>query len=81
MKNGLRFVTLYRRQGSSRKFILDECSVLVYLFMILLDAVLSPGQLIIPALTLAIDISFLLGTLNQSNDLSLNQKNLQPLVY
>ena len=31
--------------------------------MILLYGILSPGQLIIPALTLAIDLSFLLGSL------------------
>ena len=31
--------------------------------MILLDGILSPGQLIIPTLTLAIDLSFLLGSL------------------
>ena len=54
-----------------RKFILDECSVLFYLFMILLDGILSPGQLIIPARMLAIDLSFLLGSfkLNQSEEL------------
>ena len=48
------------------------------LFKILLEGILSPVQLIIPVLTLAIDLSFLLGTLklNQSDKLSLNQKNL-----
>ena len=45
------------------KFILENNSVLFYLFMILLYGILSPGQLIIPALTLAIDLSFLLGSL------------------
>ena len=48
-----------------------------YLFMILLDGILSPGQLIIiPVLMLAIDLSFLLGSfkLNQSDELSLNKK-------
>ena len=60
-----------------RKFILDECSVLFYLFMILLDEILSHGQLIIPALMLSIDLSFLLGSLKlkQSDKLSLNRKN------
>ena len=59
-----------------RKFISDECSVLFYLFMILLEGILSPGQLIIPALMLAIDLSFLLGSfkLNLSDELSLNKK-------
>ena len=44
--------------------------------MILLDEILSSGQLIIPALILAIGLCFLLGSfkLNQSNELSLNQK-------
>ena len=44
--------------------------------MILLDGILSPGQLIIPALMLAIDLSFLLGSfkLNQNDELSLNKK-------
>ena len=53
-----------------RKFILDESSVLFCLFMILLDEILSSGQLIIPALILAIDLSFLLGSfkLNQSDE-------------
>ena len=62
--------------SSSRKFILDEYSVLFYLFMILLDGILSPGQLIRPALMLAIDLSFLLGSfkLNQSDKLSINKK-------
>ena len=45
------------------KFILENNLVLFYLFMILLYGILSPGQLIIPALTLAIDLSFLLGSL------------------
>ena len=59
-----------------RKFVLDECSVLFYLFIIILDGILSPGQLKIPALRLAIDLSFLLGLLkfNQSDKLSLRQK-------
>ena len=42
-----------------RKFVLHECSVLFYLFIIILDGILSPGQLKIPALRLAIDLSFL----------------------
>ena len=50
-------------QGSDwippRKFILGENTVLFCLFLILLDSILSPAQLIIPALMLAIDISFL----------------------
>ena len=59
-----------------RKFVLDECSVLFYLFIIILDGILSPGQLKIPALRLAIDLSFLLGSfkLNWSDELSLNKK-------
>ena len=46
--------------------------------MILLDEILSRGQLIIPALMLAIDLSFLLGSfkLNQSDKLiSVKKKN------
>ena len=44
--------------------------------MILLDGILSPGQLITPALMLATELSFLLGSfkLNQSNELSLSKK-------
>ena len=44
--------------------------------MILLDEILSHGQLIILALMLAIDLSFLLGSfkLNQSDKLSLNKR-------
>ena len=53
-----------------RKFILEESSVLVCLLMVLLDGILSPGQLI-PALTLTIDSSCLLA---QSDKLSLSQK-------
>ena len=47
-----------------------------YLFMILLDENLSHGQVIIPALMLSIDLSFLLGSfkLKQSGKLSLNLK-------
>ena len=45
------------------KFVSDECSVLFYLFIIILDGILLPGQLKIPALRLAIDLSFLLGSL------------------
>ena len=58
------------------KFVLDECSVLFYLFIIILDGILSPGQLKIPALRLAIDLSFLLGSfkLNWSDELSFNKK-------
>ena len=42
--------------------------------MILLDGILSPGQLIIPAVILAIDLRFLLGwfKLKGSDELSLN---------
>ena len=42
--------------------------------MILLDGILSPGQLIVPAVMLAIDLSFFLGSfkLNLSDELSLN---------
>ena len=59
-----------------RKFVLDECSVLFYLFIIILGGILSPGQLKIPALRLAIDLSFLVGSfkLNWSDELSLNKK-------
>ena len=44
--------------------------------MILLDGILSPGQLIIPAVILAIDLRFLLGSfkLKWSDELSLNKK-------
>ena len=44
--------------------------------MILLDEILSHGLLIIPALMLSIDLSFLLGSfkLKQSDKLSLNKK-------
>ena len=44
--------------------------------MILLDENLSHGQVIIPALMLSIDLSFLLGSfkLKQSDKLSLNKK-------
>ena len=44
--------------------------------MILLDGILSPGQLTIPALMLAIDLSFLLGSfkLNWNDELNLNRK-------
>ena len=46
--------------------------------MILLDGILSPGQLIIPAWMLAIDLSFTLGSfkLKWSEELSLNKKKL-----
>ena len=46
------------------------------IFMILLDGIFSPGKLIIPALMLAIDLSFLLGSfkLSWSDKLSLNKK-------
>ena len=49
---------------------------LFYLFIIILDGILSPGQLKIPALGLAIDLSFLLESfkLNWSDELSLNKK-------
>ena len=55
----------------------QACSVLFYLFMILQDGLLSPGQLKIHALMLAIDLSFLLESfeLNWSDELSLNKKN------
>ena len=61
---------------SPRKFILDQSSVLFCLFMTLPDGILSPGQLIRPALMLAIDLSFLLGSfkLSRSDKLSLNKK-------
>ena len=41
--------------------------------MILLDGIIVPGQLMIPALMLAVDLSFLLGSfkLNGSDELSL----------
>ena len=44
--------------------------------MVLPDGILSPGQLKILALRLAIDLSFLLGSfkLNRSDELSLNKK-------
>ena len=44
--------------------------------MILLDGILPPGQLVIPALTLAIDLSFFLGSfkLSQSDEINLNKK-------
>ena len=47
-----------------------------YLFIRLLNGILSPGQLTIPALMLAIDLSFLLGSfkLNRNDELSLNKK-------
>ena len=59
-----------------RKFVLDECSVLFYLFIIILDGILSPVQLKIPALRLTIDLSFLLGSykLNRNDELSLNKR-------
>ena len=46
--------------------------------MILIDGILSSGQLIIPALMLAIDLSFLLGSfkLNRSDKLNLNKKKI-----
>ena len=67
-------------QGSDwvvpRKFILEEISVVFCLLMILLDEILSHGLLIIPALMLSIDLSFLLGSfkLKQSDKPSLNKK-------
>ena len=47
-------------------------------FIILLDGILSLGKLIIPALMLAIDLSFLLGSFkhNQTDELSLNKEKL-----
>ena len=51
----------------------QSCSI----FMILLDGILSPGQLIIPALgMLAIDLTFLLLSfkLSWSDEVSLNKK-------
>ena len=64
------------------KFVLDECSVLFYLFIIILDGILSPSQLKIPALRLAIDLSFLLGSfkLNWSDELSFNKKLTSQLL-
>ena len=55
-----------------RKLILEESKL--RLLLILLDGILSPGQLIIPALTLAIYMNFLLGSLklNQNKKLSFN---------
>ena len=46
--------------------------------MILLEGILSPDQLIIPALMLAIDLRFLLGSfkLNLSDELSHNKKKI-----
>ena len=46
------------------------------ILFIILDGILSPGQLKIPAQKLAIDLSFLLGSfkLNWSYELSLNKK-------
>ena len=60
----------------ARKFVLDECSILFFLSIIILDGILSPGQLKISALWLAIDLSFLLGSfkLNHSDELRLNKK-------
>ena len=44
--------------------------------MILIDGILSPGQLITPPLMLPTDLNFLLGSfkLNWSDELSLNKK-------
>ena len=41
-----------------------------------MNGILSPGQLILPALMLAIDLSILLGSfkLNRNDELSLNKK-------
>ena len=66
----------------TRKFISDECSVLLYVFMILLDGILSSGQLTIPALMLAVDLSFLIGSfkLNWNDELSLNKKLTSQLI-
>ena len=49
--------------------------------MILLDGIVSLCQLIIPALTLAIDLNFILGSLelNQNDKPRISQK-LQPFV-
>ena len=78
--SSISILTDFRPSGllldTPRKFILDECSVLFSLFMILLVGILSPGQLMIPVLMLAVDSSFLLGSfkLNQSDVLSINKK-------
>ena len=50
--------------------------------MILLDGILSPGQLTIPALMLAIDLSFLIGSfkLNWNDELNLNEKLTSQLL-
>ena len=50
--------------------------------MILLGGILSPGQLIIPALMLAIDLSFLIGSfkLIWNDELSLNEKLTSQLL-
>ena len=47
-----------------------------YIFMILLDGILSPGQCLISALMLGIDLRFLLESfkINRSDKLSLNKK-------
>ena len=56
--------------------------MLFYLFMILLDGILSPGQLTIAALMLAIDLSFLIGSfkLIWNDELSLNEKLTSQLL-
>ena len=56
--------------------------MLFCLFMILLDGILSPGQLTIPALMLAIDLSFLIGSfkLNWNDELNLNEKLTSQLL-
>ena len=49
--------------------------------MILLDEIPSPGQLIMPALTLAINLSFLLLLkLNQSNKQSFSKGKKSPTI-
>ena len=53
-----------------------------YLFIRLLNGILSPGQLTIPALMLAIDLSFLIGSfkLNWNDELNLNEKLTSQLL-
>ena len=52
------------------------------IFTILLDGILSPGKLIIPALMLAIDLSFLIGSfkLNWNDELNLTEKLTSQLL-
>ena len=56
-------------RAPDRKFILEESSVL-FCLLILLDGIFSPVQLLIPALNLPIDLSFLLVSLNSIRAMS-----------